>query len=151
MPEIRPLVSPLHKAVFQVVENALSLPVGDSQAPDCDPPYAMIMPIVGAGLTGTLSDPEADGMPRYQLTGVGTAAEQANLIRDDIRKGFTRDALNDQLRLQSISGDTDSNRKVLRCWIDVSASLARAERGLPEPYFSAFDQYLMMTTPHEWS
>ena len=144
---VRALVSPILDAFIKVLEDiqvgGATLKVGDSDAPDCDPPYAIVLTLPGGTLEGPIGDPEADAMDRLQVVGVGKIPKQARLVLDEARAALTIDALDTELNLAS------AQRRVNYVWIDLHRGTRREDQGLPEANirFSILDQYIVRTTP----
>ena len=91
--------------------------------------------------TGPLSDSEADSDDRIQISGIGDTREQADSMRDAIRLALTTAALDAEF-------DTASElRRTLNVKLDMSPVMRREDRGLPNPIFTAIDQYMIETTP----
>jgi len=139
----RATVSPIIQAVLNVLRANLTKPVGDGEAPEgCSPPYVVVTGIVSGGLTGSIASPEVDAKDRIQVASVGNSREQADWLRDQCRAILFYDTIDADLAVQAV------DRRCLRMWVDVSTGLARDDRGLPEPLFSALDQYIIETTPY---
>lgn len=62
---------------------AAGLVVGDGEAPDAEPPYAVVHSIPGGSATGSIEEPHEDGELVYQVTCVGTTREQAEWVADE--------------------------------------------------------------------
>lgn len=144
---VRALISPILDAFIKVLEGVQLggdvLRVGDSDAPDCAPPYAIVLTLPGGTLEGPMGDPEADAMDRLQVVGVGEIPEQARAVLDEARAALTIDALDTELNLVS------AGRRVNYVWVDLHRGTRREDQGLPEANirFSVLDQYIVRTTP----
>ena len=136
----RALLNPVLKACIAIAEST-GVIVGDDVAPDCPRPYAVVSSVSSRSYTGPLGDTEADSADRIQFAAVGDTREQADLIRDDIRLALTRTALDAQFTTLT------ANRRVLLVELDIPRGTQRDDRGLPNPIFTAMDQYMIETTP----
>lgn len=146
MTQSRPAKDPFIQAVIDVLENidlgGVSMLVGDGHAPDCDPPYLIVVdPNAQGEFTGPISQPEADADVRFQVVAVGEIPTQARKALDKARTELTRDNL--QTALDALS----AGRRVLRMWLEVSPGGRREDQGIPEPVFSSVDVYSALTTP----
>jgi hypothetical protein len=152
MAPIRAAVTPVMLAVEAIITGiqvgGATLKAGLGVAPDgCPPPYAIITRPSGGTLTGTLADPEADADHRIQVVGVGDLELQALLVIDRVREAMTIPALQTAFDDLDTAGEANASRRVSMIFIDISSGSAREERGLPEPLFSEFDQYIIRTHP----
>lgn len=132
---VPPAVDPHTKAMATLLATA-GFPVGDAEADfNIDPPFLILFLISSPPPTGDLTNYQSIVTFRYQVTAIGTTQEQAQMLLDKARAVMERDDL-------SISG-----RRVMMLQLDFTRGDIREERGVPEPVFSAVDQYLLMTTP----
>jgi len=136
----RALISPILNACIAIAKST-GVPVGDGVAPDCPRPYIVVDSVVSPRYTGPLSDTEADSSDRVQFACVGDTREQADLVRDSLRIALTVATLDAQFVADG------ANRRTLLVILDIPRGVQRDERGLPEPIFSATDQYMISTTP----
>ena len=137
----RATLSPLINAVISIVETASGVPVGDGIAPDCEGPYMMVTAVSMRPYTGPFGDMESDSDDRIQISGIGATREQADSMRDAIRLALTVAALDTQF-----TADSES-RRTMKVNLDMSPVTRREDRGLPNPIFTAIDQYMIETTP----
>jgi len=91
--------------------------------------------------TGPFGDMESDSDDRIQISGIGATREQADSMRDTIRLALTVAALDTQF-----TADSES-RRTMKVNLDMSPVTRREDRGLPNPIFTAVDQYMIETTP----
>ena len=136
----RAKISPVIEAC-KTIAGAVGIPIGDGVAPDCPSPYIVIDSVSSRRYSGPFGDTEADSADRIQFACIGVTREVAGDIRDDIRALLTEDALNAEFVSQG------SNRRTMQVILDIPRGVQRDDRGLPEPIFSAIDQYLISTTP----
>ncbi len=136
----RATLSPLIDVCLVIAEVA-NVPVGDGVAPDCDKPYVIVTSRSPMKYTGPFSDIEADSADRIQFSAVGVTRAQADSVRDAIRDALTVVALDAEFTSQSVS------RRTLTVTLDVSPGTRKEDRGLPNPIFTAIDQYIIETTP----
>lgn len=108
--------------------------VGDGQAPtDKTLPYAVLYPAGPGELSGSASDPLADGRCLFQITCVGQDRLQAQ-------------ALADRLRPVALGPLTITGRKQMQSFLETSQPVARDDSSAP-PLFYAVDQVRLWTTP----
>ena len=136
----RALLSPVIDACIVIAEST-GIDVGDAVAPDCPKPFIVVSAVSSPRYTGPLSDTEADSSDRIQFTAIGTTREQADWARDKVRAALTTAALDAAFTTAS------ANRRTMRVILDIPRGVQRDDRGLPEPIFSAIDQYMIGTTP----
>ncbi len=136
----RALISPILDACIAIAEST-GVPVGDGVAPDCPRPYIVVDSVVSPRYTGPLSDTEADSSDRIQFACVGDTRRQADLVRDSLRAALTINAFDSQFV------STGASRRILLVILDIPRGVQRDDRGLPDPIFSAIDQYMISTTP----
>lgn len=137
----RALLSPVIDACLAIAADAANVIVGDGVAPNCDPPYVFVVAVSPQRYSGPFGDIEADSADRIQFSAVGRSRAQADSMRDAIRTFFTVAALDTEFGTQSIS------RRTLGVRLDMSPNTRREDRGLPNPIFTAIDQYIVETTP----
>ena len=136
----RAALSPVIEACIAIAEST-GIIVGDGVAPDCDRPYLVVDSVSSRSYTGPFGDIEADSADRIQFAAVGDTREQVDAIRDDIRAALTVAALDTQFTTQS------DDRRTLMVVLDIPRGVQRDDRGLPNPIFTAMDQYIIETTP----
>ena len=136
----RATLSPVIEACIAIAEST-GRTVGDGVAPDCPKPYVVIDSVSSRAYTGPFGDTEADSADRIQFAAVGDTREQVDSIRDDIRLALTVAALDAQFTAQS------DLRRTLTVMLDIPRGVQRDDRGLPNPIFTAMDQYIIETTP----
>jgi len=137
----RALLSPVVSACLTIAASATGRSVGDGVAPDCDKPYSVVHVVSSRAYTGPLSDGEADSADRIQFSFIGSHREQADSMRDAVRKALTTAALDTEFVTLS------ANRRVLTVTLDIPRGVQRDDRGLPAPIFVGIDQYIIETTP----
>ncbi len=137
----RALLSPVIDACLEIAKDATNVTVGDGVAPKCDKPYAFVTAVTSRRYTGPFSDIEADSADRIQFSFVGTTRAQADSMRDAVRTFFTVAALDAEFVTQSTS------RRTMTLTLDISPMTRKEDRGLPNPIFTAIDQYVIETTP----
>ncbi len=80
-------LDPVSKAVIVRLADALTVSVGDQQAP-ADPspafPYAVVQLIPDAARSGPFNDGQADVTHNIQVTSVGHTREQVSALGDDV-------------------------------------------------------------------
>lgn len=139
----RPKQYPLSRAVMAALESITlgggSMVVGDGVAPDCDPPYLIATGVPGGSFTGPLSAVDEDELARVQVRAVGVTREQAELALD-----LSRDVMTVALLQANYTGN---GRRITNVELDVYRGGLTEGQGVPEPYFSEIDQYLVRTTP----
>lgn len=131
-----PPVNAFYKVVGEIMADGKKIPSDIDQAPDCDPPY-FIVKAVNETVDGSMWSPEADSSLRIQLIAIGTDGALATLLLDKGRAAINKTALNAHM----------TNHKIIRVTLDSNRGTMREERGLPEPFFSKIDQYLLHITP----
>lgn len=137
----RPLISPIINACIAIAEST-GVPVGDGVAPECDRPYIVVDSVISPRYDGPfLFAPEADSSDRIQFACIGDTREQADAVRDSLRTALTVVALDAEFV------STSASRRTTRVILDIPRGVQRDERGLPDPIFSAIDQYMIETTP----
>jgi len=136
----RATLSPVIEACIAIAEPT-GVIVGDGVAPDCDRPYMVVDSTSSRGYDGPFGDIEADSADRITFAAVGDTREVADSIRDDVRLALTVAALDAQFVTQS------DLRRTLMVVLDIPRGVQRDDRGLPNPIFTAIDQYLIETTP----
>ncbi len=141
MPMERAPQDPITSAVLAVVADVTGKPAGDATDPDCDKPYAVVHTVSGPRYDGPMDNTEIDSADRFQISCIGETREQADRIRDRVRAGFTREALDAQFVTDSVA------RRTMILILDIPRGTRRDERGLPDPVFIGVDQYLIETTP----
>jgi len=141
MAEIRPALDPFIQAIITTLQTIqlgpTAMEVGDGVAPECDPPYLIVNVGPGGTYSGDMANPESDHIARVIVVAIGETAEMARLALDEARTVMVRETIDDNL----------ANRRVMYAWLDVTRVDVREERGLPDPLFSAVDQYIVATTP----
>lgn len=136
----RALISPVIQACINIASST-GLPVGDNVAPDCDKPYVVVSSVSSPRYSGPLNDGEADSADRIQFSCVGTSRAQADAARDSVRNALTYENLDAEFTNLSAS------RRTLNLILDIPRGVQRDDRGLPNPIFTAIDQYMIETTP----
>lgn len=141
MPMERAPQGPITGAVIAVLEAIEGVHVGDATDPDCEKPYAVVHTVSGPRYEGPMDNTEIDSRDRYQISCIADTREQADWVRDKVRAGFTREALDTQFATDSVL------RRTMILILDIPRGTRRDERGLPDPVFIGVDQYLIETTP----
>ena len=128
----RPVVRAHTDGVIAALE-AQGLTVGDAVAPeDVGPPYVVVYPIAGGGLSGSLADPNEDGTLIFQVTCVGASREQAEWLADKA--------------MALLDGFSISGRSIARVSLDLQGGIQRDDASTP-PVFYASPRFRVMTTP----
>ncbi len=115
--------------------------IGDGVAPrtvdkeEIDPPYAVLHAITGGSFDGPLNDTQADVVLNYQITGVGTTRQQAQVIIDISRGLMQRENITITGRYVRDLRHMTPNSGVIR------------DDDLPNPLFYGYDRYQLDTTP----
>ncbi len=136
----RALISPILEACINIAEST-GLPVGDNVAPDCAKPFIVVSSVSSPRYSGPLDDGEADSSDRIQFSAVGDTREVADWARDKIRAALTRAALDAEFV------NISASRRTMNLVLDIPRGVQRDDRGLPNPIFTAIDQYMIETTP----
>lgn len=136
--DTRPLMNAVKTVLETIVAGTGTIAVGDATDPNHAPPYLILSEIASFDVEGSMApdDLESDVVLRFQVTAVGSTAEQARGARDAARAVLTVDAVDDEI----------SGRVTMYLLVDISFAPTDV-LGLPEPRFSAADQYLWKTTP----
>lgn len=95
-------------------------------------PYAVLWPIPGGTLDGSLGQPDSDAVTDYQVTAVGATREQAEVVADLVRAGLVRAQL-----------DID-DRGVISVTCDEFGG-AVPDRSVEPPVFMVADRYCVST------
>lgn len=118
--------------------TALSIPVGDGHRPD-DPavPYAVVHNLPSGMFDGSLSAPNDDGSPLFQVSSWGASREQSQGVADRIRD-----------HLLTPGTVTIVGRAVLRVELSTVGGTFRADDDGESPaLFHTPDRYRLHTTP----
>jgi hypothetical protein len=119
-------------AVVDALDGA-GVNVGDGKAPEGPLPYAVVYDIAGPPLSGTLEEPNEDGELVYQVTCVGSTAEQARWMCDKVITTL-------------LAGLTVAGRRIALVSIDNTPSVLRDDDINP-PVFFATPRFRLKTTP----
>lgn len=85
-------VRTLHDAVYTMLDNALPVAVGDSEAPDTLP-HVIVYAVRGGLIEGSLGEPDVDATVPYQITCVSRRRDQAEWLQHEVRDIFLSQSL----------------------------------------------------------
>lgn len=119
--------------------------VGDGQKPDAvgwqgSPGtstfvgYVNVHPTPGGATDGTLTEPEADALPDYQLISIGATRSQAEHIGDEVREAMFQGPL-------LVDG-----RQVAHLRLDMLGGVIRDDQVQPALFYVS-DRYRLLTVP----
>jgi len=138
-------LDPVADAVIVALQAALTVSVGDQQAPAAPSPefpYAVVQLIPDAERSGPLNDGQADVTHNIQVTCVGRTRQQAQALADDVNT-----AMRDETAPPNpVSKLVVANRNVELVEIVLDGSVERDDTFQP-PIFYAVQIYDISTTP----
>ncbi len=138
-------LDPVQNAVIVTLQAALTVAVGDQQAPaDPDPefPYAVVQLIPDAERTGPMNDGQVDVVHNIQVTSVGQTRQQASALADDVNA-----ALRDETDPPNpVSKIVIAGREVSLVEVELDGSIERDDTFQP-PLFYGVQIFDIMTTP----
>ncbi len=109
-------------------------PVGDGTGKGLALPYSVLYEVAGGSLGGPVARPYDDADQMYQVTSVGSTAEQARWMADKVRAALLGS-------VWAVAG-----RSTMRVGLDVTSGLLRDDDVQPPLYYCA-DRYRVTTTP----
>lgn len=138
-------LDPVVLAVIATLDDALTVSIGDHQAPaDPDPefPYSTVYLIPDADRSGPMNDGQADVVHNIQVTSVGETRQQAQALADDVNVAM-RDETTPPNPASKI---VIAGREVSLVEIVFDGSIERDD-GFQPPVFYAVQIFDITTTP----